>query len=57
MWEHQAIEIRSDKLLSSINEFGADRWELVQVGLPYHQLPIDENMTLYHFVWFKRRRD
>jgi len=57
MWEHKAIEIRYDVLLKVVNEFGADRWELVQVGLPYQKIPTDENMTLYHVVWFKRRRD
>jgi len=57
MWEHKAIEIHCDVLLKVINEFGADRWELVQVGQPYQHIPTDINMTLYYLVWFKRRRD
>ncbi len=53
-WEHQAVELRYDRLLASINEAGAEGWQLVQVGQPYQHIPADENMTQYHVVWLKR---
>lgn len=55
MYEHCAVEIIQTQLLSSINVLGAEGWELVQVGLPYQHIPTDENYTLYHVVWFKRK--